>query len=231
MFFSLLRLVGISGLLCSVVAAGHKKNSSPSSSSSLDAIKTEGIVPDVIDTVPNSPINITYENNIQVNFGNMISRSQAMNFPTNLQWESNPDKFYTLAMIDPDAPSRKAPIFGEYLHWMVVNIEGGGGADAGDSKKDENIYNGTVLATYRPPGPPQGSGLHRYVFLMYEQPSSGGKVSFNETADTFITRESRARFSVRKFAKKYNFGEPIAANFFQAEFDHLIPVQIRRSDE
>lgn len=33
--------------------------------------------------------------------------------------------FYTLMMVDPDAPSRHNPKNREWLHWLVVNIPGG----------------------------------------------------------------------------------------------------------
>ena len=35
------------------------------------------------------------------------------------------DGFYTLMMVDPDAPSRRNPTNREWLHWLVVNIPGG----------------------------------------------------------------------------------------------------------
>lgn len=32
--------------------------------------------------------------------------------------------YYTLLMVDPDAPSRKNHTMREFIHWMVVNIPG-----------------------------------------------------------------------------------------------------------
>ncbi len=40
---------------------------------------------------------------------------------------------------------------------MVVNIPGG------------DLSKGTVLTPYAGPSPPKGSGLHRYIFLVYKQ--------------------------------------------------------------
>lgn len=34
-------------------------------------------------------------------------------------------KLYTLVMSDPDPPDPKAPIYREWLHWLIVNIPGG----------------------------------------------------------------------------------------------------------
>jgi phosphatidylethanolamine-binding protein (PEBP) family uncharacterized protein len=42
-------------------------------------------------------------------------------------------------------------------HWVVVNIPG------------SDVSKGDVLSTYIGAGPPKGTGLHRYVFLVYEQ--------------------------------------------------------------
>ncbi len=54
---------------------------------------------------------------------------------------------------DPDAPSREDPKFGEWRHWLVVNIPG------------NNIASGEVQAEYVGAGPPKGTGLHRYIIL------------------------------------------------------------------
>jgi phosphatidylethanolamine-binding protein len=32
--------------------------------------------------------------------------------------------YYTLIMVDPDAPSRQKPKFREWQHWLIVNIPG-----------------------------------------------------------------------------------------------------------
>jgi len=63
-------------------------------------------------------------------------------------------------------------------------------------------------------------GLHRYVFLLYKQ---SGKLSFSEQHLTNRSGGGRASQSVSKFAAKYNFGDPIAGNFFQAEWDDYVP--------
>lgn len=72
-------------------------------------------------------------------------------------WESKPNTFYTLIMSDPDAPSRADPKFGEWNHWLVVNIPG------------NNISEGEVRSEYIGAGPPKDTGLHRYVFVVLEQ--------------------------------------------------------------
>lgn len=83
-----------------------------------------------------------------------------------------------------------------------------------------NVAQGETLSEYIGAGPPQGTGLHRYVLLVYEQP---GKLTFDEPRLTNRSGEHRGKWSARKFAAKHKLGEPIAANFFQAEWDSYVP--------
>ena len=62
------------------------------------------------------------------------------------------NKLYTLIMTDPNA------VRGNNIHWLIVNIS--------------NTNNGTTLLKYKGPSPPEGSGMHNYIFLLYEQPET-----------------------------------------------------------
>lgn len=66
---------------------------------------------------------------------------------------------------DADPPSRDEPTARENQHWLVGNVPG------------INIEDGETLSDYVGSGPPIGTGLHRYVFLVYQQP---GKLTFDE---------------------------------------------------
>jgi len=90
----------------------------------------------------------------------------------------------------------------------VVNIPG------------NQIENGTVLTAYVGSGPPQGTGLHRYVFLVYKQAQ---KLTCNEPKIPKTSGDKRANFSTTKFMSKYKLGDPIAGNFFQAQWDEYVP--------
>lgn len=111
-------------------------------------------------------------------------------------------------ILDPDCPSRQDPKFRECLHWLKTNIQGD---DC--SKRD-------VLVKYLGSGPPQGTRLHRYIFIVYEQP---GKISFDEKHIETYDLNGRLSFSLRKFAAKYNLGNPIAGNMYQSQFDDYVP--------
>nr|AAL91110.1 16kDa-like protein [Onchocerca volvulus] len=115
----------------------------------------------------------------------------------------------TLAFIDPDAPSRRNHTYREFKHWLVTNIPG------------QNISEGEVLAEYVGAGAPKGTGFHRYVFLVYKQP--GVIVDPEEGHVTSRSRKKRRYFRIGKFATKHNLGNPIAGNFFMAQYDDHVP--------
>lgn len=67
-------------------------------------------------------------------------------------------------MIDPDAPSRAEPKFRPFKHWAVINIPG------------SDVTKGDEITEYIGAGPPNKTGLHRYVFLVYKQ--TDGKITY-----------------------------------------------------
>jgi hypothetical protein len=69
--------------------------------------------------------------------------------PSTIKYPFQSGKMYTLIMHDPDAP------VGNVIHWVVVNMT--------------STSMGEEVKKYRGPAPPPGSGIHRYIFLLYEQ--------------------------------------------------------------
>ncbi|KAK1122563.1 Phosphatidylethanolamine-binding protein 1 [Melipona bicolor] len=171
-------------------------------------LQTHGVVPDVIDKVPTNVLQVTYPNNLAVEIGKVLTPTQVKDPPT-VKWDGDANTFYALCMTDPDAPSRKEPKFREWHHWLIGNIPG------------SDVSKGEVLSEYVGSGPPKGTGLHRYVFLLYKQPQ---KLTFDEPRLTNRSGDNRANFSIKKFAAKYKLGDPIAGNMYQAEFDDYVPL-------
>ncbi|CAK1590511.1 unnamed protein product [Parnassius mnemosyne] len=143
---------------------------------------------------------ITYPGGVEVEEGNEITPTQAKDQPT-VSWDTEPNAFYTIVMIDPDARNR------EWQHWLVGNVPG------------SDVSKGDVLATYVGAGPSPGTGLHRYVFLVYKQPD---KIEFDEERRPNVSPDGRLGFSIAKFAEKYNFGKPVAGNFYLAQYDDYV---------
>lgn len=113
-------------------------------------------------------------------------------------------------MTDPDAPSRADPKFREWHHMIVGNIPG------------NDLNAGDTLSGFVSSAPPKGSGLHRYVYLLYKQ--ENGKIDYSDQPRLSGTMgKNRGKFSTKDFVAKYKLGTPVAGNFYQAEWDSYVP--------
>lgn len=178
------------------------------SSTVTKAMEKHEIVPDVIPVAPTEIAKVSYVSGVSANEGNELTPTQVKDIPT-VEWNADSSSFYTLCMTDPDAPSRKTPTYREWHHWLVGNIKG------------NDISTGETLSEYVGSGPPPDTGLHRYVFLIYKQ---DGKLTFDEARLTNRSGDNRGGFSISKFAKKYNLGNPVAGQFYQAKYDDYVPI-------
>ncbi|CAK1587812.1 unnamed protein product [Parnassius mnemosyne] len=166
------------------------------------------IVPDIINIAPSETLDVQYPSGVKVEIGKELTPLQVKDQPI-VNWAAKEGEYYTLAMVDPDAPSRENPKFREWHHWLIGNIYGG------------DLYKGEVLSDYIGSGPPKGTGLHRYVFLVYKQPE---KCDFSKVPKLpNNSGEKRGKFSIAKFAQHYKFGSPVAGNFYFAKYDDYVP--------
>ncbi|XP_076242150.1 protein D2 [Calliopsis andreniformis] len=189
-------IIGV--LICGVhvIAAANVK-------SEFEAAK---IVPDILTTAPTEKIEVKYGDKA-LEFGNELTPTETHKIPE-IHYKHEGGVLYTLVMTDPDAPTGKG-YNREFRHWLVGNIP------------EENIAKGEVLAEYVGPAPPKGTGKHRYVFLVYKQ--NQGSITFDERRLSTRDGPQRKRFSIKKFAEKYNLEGPIAGNFMKAEYDDNVP--------
>lgn len=130
-----------------------------------------------------------------------------------IDWSAVPDKFYTVYMASPDAPDVANPKWGEFLHWLVVNVPG------------KNVDEGEVYCPYIGPLSPKTGGIMRYVFLVYEQPA---KLEFNEPHVDNTKVEGHPNFKIEKFASKYNLGQALAGNIYRSQWDDYVPILHRQ---
>ncbi|KAI6174904.1 Protein D2 isoform X1 [Aphelenchoides bicaudatus] len=166
-------------------------------SETAGAFTKSEIMPDVIKSVPNEQLQIHYENK-SVQLGNVFKLSEAVNAPK-VEWPAQTDELYALIKIDPDALSRKNPIYRSWLHWMVLNIPG------------SRLEKGNTIVKYKGPGAPPTTGFHRYVFLIYKQKAEI-KTTFTE-----FSNEKRSNFNASKFVEENQLEEPLYGNFFIAQ--------------
>lgn len=172
-----------------------------------EAFAEHEIVPDVLAVAPPGLVKVSYPSSgKEVHLGNELTPTQVKDQPT-VSWEAEPGALYTLVMTDPDAPSRANPKMREWKHWVVINVPG------------SDVASGETVAEYVSSAPPQKSGLHRYVFLVYKQ---SGKVQFDEPKLS-NRNPNRGKFRAAEFAEKYHLGSPVAGNFYQAQYDDYVP--------
>ncbi|KAK3595325.1 hypothetical protein CHS0354_004480 [Potamilus streckersoni] len=165
--------------------------------------KKDGVVPDVIDAVPPKLLRVRY-GTIDVQPGIILSTALVRNPPC-VTFNTEPGAYYTLIMHDPDAPSRENSVFGEFQHWLVTNIPWG------------DVTKGIEATRYMSSEPPQNTGLHRYIFLLYKQPY--GKMIFRGLPKV-TDGEGRMNHSVRRFTKLYGLDRHlVAGTFFRAKYD------------
>ncbi|XP_023947602.1 protein D3 isoform X2 [Bicyclus anynana] len=176
--------------------------------SNSSAFKSSKIVPDVVDSPPDSTIELNYPSGAKADLGNELTPTQVKDQPT-VSFAADPGSYYTLIFTDPDNYDGPELVYREWHHWLVVNIPG------------SNLSEGEVLSGYIGSGPPEGTGIHRYVYILFKQP---GKLSFDEKKLDNKSVDGRAAFSTKKFAEKYNLGAPVAGNFYRAQFDDYVPL-------
>ena len=90
-----------------------------------------------------------YYNNKLVNNNEFLKPSETQVKPQ-IKYPFENNKLYTLLMRDPDS------IHGNRFHWIAINIV-------------NDIKNGEDLLSYVGPAPPPKTGMHHYIFELYEQ--------------------------------------------------------------
>jgi len=183
-----------------------------------------GIPDDLEIAAPKHKLQVVYPLLPSLAPGDTLGLNDTLEPPSLRFSEAKKGKFYTIAMVDPDAPSKKKSSKAQWLHWIVTNVEGlilsigtSGSTEARDYSTmgiykmlvghSIQITDGDEVMMYAGPSPPKGSGPHRYVFLAWQQQK---KVQME-------TPDSRAGGNISRIAKKLSIGSPVAGNFFLAE--------------
>ncbi|XP_044481605.1 protein HEADING DATE 3A-like isoform X2 [Mangifera indica] len=163
-------------------------------SSMRDPLAVGRVIGDVLDEFTKSvSLKVSYSSK-EVSNGVELKPSQVANQPRVDIGGTDLREFYTLVMVDPDAPSPSVPSLREYLHWMVSDIPATTGATFGKE-----------LLCYESPRPTVG--IHRFVFVLFRQLGR----------QTVYAPELRQNFSTKDFAELYNLGAPVAAVYFNCQ--------------
>ncbi|KAG1335184.1 protein VERNALIZATION 3 isoform X2 [Elaeis guineensis] len=159
-----------------------------------DPLVVGRVIGDVLDPFIRSvPLRVIY-NSREVANGCELKPSAVVNRPRVEVGGTDLRTFYTLIMIDPDAPSPSDPHLREYLHWLVTDIPATTGAAYGQE-----------IVCYESPRP--ALGIHRFIFVLFQQLGR----------QTVYAPGWRQNFDTRDFAELYNLGSPVAAVYFNCQ--------------
>ncbi|KRX39958.1 OV-16 antigen [Trichinella murrelli] len=162
--------------------------------------KEAGIVPDVLDKAPTEKLEVLFPGKPAVNLGDTFHTLDVRHAPK-VSYPGKEGHYYSLIMIDPDNLSRENPCQAEWIQWMVLNIPYDA-ISAGMMSRH--------LVGYMIPGPQPRTGLHRFVFLLFEHHMR----KLNQPSI-----KSRAKFKVREFMAKHKLSDPVAGNYFLSQHD------------
>lgn len=160
----------------------------------------EAIVPDVIPAAAKQVLGVTFKKGVEVRMGNTLTCDQTSAAPESISFQGPASAFYTVLMVDPDAPSRSAPRLRHWRHWLVLNVPNSCDFKSGDT-----------VTEYAGPNPPKGSGLHRYALLVYSQGTK--RISERDAA----VPDARGMFNLGRFVADNKLGDPLAVNYFLCE--------------
>lgn len=167
------------------------------------------LIPFPLVKIPEQILEIEYLDRIEVGTGRYLFARDLRSPPTRVAWPKQYVRsYYALIMTDLDYPTDKDNSQAEYLHWMIGNIEG----------PPERRRNNTI-AQYIGPNPEEGTGVHRYVFFLFRQPKKI-EYHYEPKLNTLRNDSRRCKFATRRFARRYNLGQPVAATFLLAQFWH-----------
>jgi hypothetical protein len=156
-------------------------------------LEKANIIPTVLDPfTPLLTLNVTWKKAI-ADLGNSIKPKKAKKQPSIALFDVVPsssvsinndnegpikalnDKIQlTIALTDPDAPSREDPEWSQFCHWIATDVKLSSAAAASNASPFTNYFedeNGssptslTEILPYKAPGPPPSTGSHRYVFV------------------------------------------------------------------
>ncbi|XP_077228215.1 protein FLOWERING LOCUS T-like [Tasmannia lanceolata] len=160
----------------------------------IDPLIVGRVIGDVLEPFNRSiPLTVIYNNRIITN-GCDLRPSAVMMQPRVGIGGNDLRTFYTLVMVDPDAPSPSNPTLREYLHWLVTDIPATTGASFGQE-----------IVCYENPQPT--AGIHRIVFVLFQQLGR----------QTVYAPAWRQNFNTRSFAELYNLGLPVAAAYYNCQ--------------
>ncbi|KAI6352798.1 hypothetical protein MCOR25_009292 [Pyricularia grisea] len=118
---------------------------------------------------------------------------------------------YVVALTDPDAPSRDDPEKSEFCHWVVTGHPEIKPRMHGSDCHTLSIGDLKEVVSYRPPSPPEKTGPHRYVFIVFAHiPPTTGPLDLKKPK-----RDWGSKGGAKEWARE-NSLVPVGSNFLYA---------------
>jgi len=166
------------------------------------------IVPDLLSSFdPSALLTLNFTGDSEVQPGQLLTVQQVAPTPTVTVTAANSsvslNGIYTLVMVDADVVGSKLPE-GQTRHWLVNGVTISGSIVTNSSA--------VGITTYAGPFPAAGSGPHRYVVLLYAQPSTF-------TPPTALSKPNMgvSTFNFTGYVKDSGLGPLVAATYFTVE--------------
>lgn len=154
-------------------------------------------------------MNVTWKK-ASAEYGNTVNPSKTQKEPNvtlidslpGTAWSADEVPQLTLAITDPDAPSRDNPEWSEFCHWIATDIPLSSTSLTTNMSKDLK-----EIMPYKPPGPPKKTGKHRYVFVALA-PVNGTtkKLNLKKPADRQHWGYEKERQGLRMWAEEMGLG-------------------------
>lgn len=153
--------------------------------------------------------------NASADYGNTINPSKTQKKPkvefvdqAPSIWTKDKKPQLTIAVSDPDAPSRDNPEWSEICHWIATDVnltKPDDDDDDEDARSERHQIKKDIseVMPYQPPGPPPKTGKHRYVFIALA-PYNGttDKLNLKKPDDRQHWGYKHERDGLKKWAKE-----------------------------
>jgi len=166
------------------------------------------MVPDVIDTPPKYPLELTYRT--VRTFPGMRLTAETTRFKPMVEWPSEEGDFYTLVLANLDINTRRNRTLAEFWHWFVANIPG-------DAVDDGEV----IFDLLFPLVLPEGDGDHRFGYFVMKQPRRIDYSAEGGPTDSCSPNMSKGRGpkrSVKELIRRYDL-ELTASTFLIIDSD------------
>ncbi|KIV96962.1 hypothetical protein PV10_00772 [Exophiala mesophila] len=135
--------------------------------------------------------------------GDYLPKLEAAATPTLSFAVSDTIAKHVVICVDLDGPFPSFNFLSPILHWIQSDLQ-----------TSSLTTNQPSIANYVGPGPPPGSGPHRYVFLLYKQPSEFRLDQYVPSGGKEFGIMARMRYDLSAFEEMARLGKPIAVNYF-----------------